>query len=126
VDVFEGAKILNVKEAGKQLSDTGELGEEFFHPATKRSIILRMLRNLLGSTLENEKDFKEAIPYLNLVVTLDPEAAVERITRARVNERMGDKIAASADVQWLMENFPEDGPEETRRRLDEWLQTLRP
>jgi regulator of sirC expression with transglutaminase-like and TPR domain len=126
VDVFEGAKILTVKQAGQQLSDSGELSEDFLVPASKRSIMMRMLRNLLSSTLDSEGTLKEAIPYLNLVVALDPKAAVERITRARVYERMGDKIAATADVQWLMENFPDDGPEETRRKLDEWLQALRP
>lgn len=126
IDVFEGAKILTLTEAALQVSDAGVVNEESLQPATKRSIILRMLRNLLGTTLEEEGNLKDAITYLNLVVALDPKAAVERITRARVHERMGDKVAASLDVQWLMENFPDDGPEETRRKLDEWLQTLRP
>ena len=50
---------------------------------------------------------------------------VERLTRAQMNQRIGDKASALSDVQWLIEHFPESGPENMRGMLDEWMQSLR-
>lgn len=127
IDAFERGKTLTVEEAALELTQTPSLDEDFLRPATKQSIILRMLRNLLGSAMDNDSSAaKESLPYLNLVVAVDPSAAVDRITRARINEQAGDKAAASVDVLWLTENFPEDGPAETLQHLHQWLRSLRP
>ncbi|HYF33749.1 MAG TPA: transglutaminase-like domain-containing protein, partial [Prosthecobacter sp.] len=126
IDVFERGKTMSVEEAALELTQTPELDEGFLRPASKSAIILRMLRNLLNPTLEGEGSaVKESIPYLNLLLALDPSAAMERITRARINEQVGDKEAASLDVTWLKENFPEDGPIEARLQLEQWLRSLR-
>jgi len=84
-----------------------------------------MLRNLMGTTMDEDEFSGSALPYLDLTVALNPEAHVERLTRAQVRQRIGDKAAAREDVQWLLEHFPASGPEEFRVRLDEWLQSLR-
>lgn len=125
LDVFERGKILSVEEAALQLTRTGEFDEGTLQPASKKSIILRMLRNLLGGTLDDESSVKESLPYLDLLLSIDPQAAVERLTRARMNQRLGHKEAAAQDVEWLMENFPEDGPEQLRLQLEQWLDALR-
>jgi regulator of sirC expression with transglutaminase-like and TPR domain len=65
------------------------------------------------------------LPYLDLVVAVEPESSVERLTRAQMNQRLGDKAAARADVQWIIEHFPESGPDELRAQLDQWMQALR-
>ncbi|MDZ4287349.1 MAG: transglutaminase family protein, partial [Prosthecobacter sp.] len=127
IDAFERGQTLTVEQAALELTQTSNLDDGFLQPATKRAIILRMLRNLLTSALDGEQSAaQESIPYLNLVLALDPSAAVERITRARINEQAGDKDAASVDVLWLTENFPDDGPLETRQQLQQWLRSLRP
>lgn len=125
LDVFDGGKKLTVEQAALKLTQRAELDEEYLEPATKRSIILRMLRNLLSSTMDQESAVKETLPYLDLVVAVEPESSVERLTRAQMNQRLGDKAAARTDVQWLIEHFPESGPDEMREQLDRWMQSLR-
>jgi S1-C subfamily serine protease/regulator of sirC expression with transglutaminase-like and TPR domain len=125
LDVFSNGKKLTVEEAALQLTDTGVLDQEYLQPATKRSIILRMLRNLLSSSLDQESAVKETLPYLDLVVAVEPESSVERLTRAQMNQKLGDKAAARLDVQWLIEHYPESGPEEFRAQLYQWMQSLR-
>jgi regulator of sirC expression with transglutaminase-like and TPR domain len=124
VDVFERGRELTVEQAALRLTESGRFDEEVLRPAGKRSIILRMVRNLLGLTLDDQTEARESLPYLNLVLALDPEAAVERLTRARLHQRLGDKETAAADVRWLTEHFPEQGPEQLRQQLEQWLESL--
>jgi S1-C subfamily serine protease/regulator of sirC expression with transglutaminase-like and TPR domain len=125
LDVFNRGKKLTVEQAAMQLTDRDELDAEYLKPASKRSIILRMLRNLMSSTMDQESAAKETLPYLDLVVAVEPESSVERLTRAQMNQRLGDKASARVDVQWLIEHFPESGPDEMRVQLDRWMQSLR-
>ncbi len=124
LDVFDRGRELSVEEAALELTDSGEFTEEALQPATKRAVILRMLNNLLSSTLDDNSAVSETMPYLNLALELNPDSAVERITRARMNERIGQREAAAADVRWLTENFPSNGPEEILGQLQQWLESL--
>jgi regulator of sirC expression with transglutaminase-like and TPR domain len=125
IDTFNRGKKTTVEQAALELSDRGRFDETELKPAAKRDILLRMLRNLLSSALDDEKAVKESLSYLDLTVAIDPDSSVERITRAQMHQRLGDKAAARVDVQWLIEHFPESGPEEFRSKLDEWMQSLR-
>lgn len=125
VDTFNRGELVTVAEAALELSNSGQFDESELQPASKRGIILRMLRNLMGMALDEENSAKDTLPYLDLTVAIDPEASVERITRAQMNQRLGEKAAAREDVQWLIEHFPDTGPEEFRAKLDEWMQSLR-
>lgn len=124
VDVFERGKSLTVTQAALELTETGDLDEAFLEPATKRSIILRMLNNLLSTALDDAAAMKDTLPYLDLSIALDPDAAIQRINRARMKERMGLKYEAAEDVRWLTDHFPENGPDEVRAQLQEWLDSL--
>jgi regulator of sirC expression with transglutaminase-like and TPR domain len=84
-----------------------------------------MLRNLLGSSFDETRSIRESMPYLDLVLAIDPTAAAERLTRAQMRQRLGEKAGAREDVNWLIENFPEDGPPELMQQLDRWMQSLR-
>ncbi len=125
IDVFNRGKALTLTEAAMEVSEAGHISEEALQPAKKRDIILRMLRNLMGAAMDENEFSGSSLPYLDLTVALNPEAHVERLTRAQLRQRIGDKVAAREDIQWLLEHFPESGPEEFRIRLDEWLQSLR-
>jgi regulator of sirC expression with transglutaminase-like and TPR domain len=125
VDVFERGKELTVEQAALQLTDSGEFSEEMLTPTSKKAILLRMLRNLLGTSFDETRSVRESLPYLDLVLAIDPKAAVERLTRAQMRQRLGEKAGAREDVSWLIENFPEDGPPELMQQLDRWMQTLR-
>lgn len=125
VDVFENGKEVTVAQAALELSDSGEFPEQALAAAKKSDILLRMLRNLLGSAFDETRSIRESLPYLDLVLAIDPKAAAERLTRAQMRQRLGEKSAASEDVNWLIENFPEDGPPELIQQLDRWMQSLR-
>lgn len=125
LDVFERGQTLSVETAALQLTDSGELPAESLLPARKGDILLRMLRNLLGSSFSETRSVRESLPYLDLVLAIDPGAAAERLTRAQLRQRLGEKAAAREDVGWLIENFPDDGPSELIQQLDQWMQSLR-
>lgn len=125
IDVFNRGALLTVNEAALELTERGEFSEDSLEPSSKRAIIVRMLNNLLGATLDDAASVKETMPYLDLSIALDPEASVQRINRARMNERLGFRDEAAEDVRWLAEHFPENGPEEIKDQLLKWLETLK-
>ena len=84
-----------------------------------------MLRNLMSSVFDDSRSLRESLPYLNLVLAIDPQSAAERLTRAQMRQRLGEKAGAREDVTWLIENFPADGPPELMQQLDRWMQSLR-
>ena len=126
LDVFENGKELSVEQAALMLTDSGEFAEDSLTPATKRDILLRMLRNLLGTTFDETRSIRESLPYLDLVLAIDPKAAAERLTRAQLRQRLGQKAAAREDVSWLIDNFPDDGPPELIQQLDRHFVLLTP
>lgn len=124
LDVFAKGRQLSVEQAALQLTDSGQFEEGMLRPATKRGIIQRMLRNLLSSALEEEGQFKESVSYLNLLLAVDPDSSMDRVTRAQLNERLGNRAAAREDVQWLVDHYPESAPSEWRVKLNLWMQQL--
>lgn len=124
LDVFERGKKLTVVQAAMELTERGEFAEESLEPAKKRDIVLRMLNNLLSSTLDDAASIKETMPYLDLSIALDPDAAVQRINRAQMKQRLGLKKEAAEDVRWLTQHYPEGAPEEMRSQLEDWLKSL--
>ena len=84
-----------------------------------------MIRNLLARAMASENPPKQATPYLNLLLTIDPDAFRERFTRARMREVTGNPAGAAEDVGWLLEHPPETLDEPQRVALEEWLAKLR-
>ena len=125
LDVFDGGKQLTMKEARTLVAGDVPIPDETMRPATKKEIILRMIRNLLASAMASEKATAEAAPYLNLLLTLDPDAFRERFSRARLREVSGDPEGAAEDVAWLLEHPPEGLDEPQREALATWLDRLR-
>lgn len=125
VDVFERGKLFTVAQAALDLTSDGQFPDEAVAPTTKQAILLRMLRNLLGAAFDESRSIRESLPYLDLVLAIDPKSAAERLTRAQLRERLGEKTGAREDVSWLIDNFPEDGPPELMQQLDRWMQSLR-
>ncbi|MEN9019556.1 MAG: transglutaminase family protein, partial [Verrucomicrobiales bacterium] len=72
IDVFDGGKLLTTEDAENLvLATTGrDLNETDLDPAGKRSILTRMLRNLIGIDLDSE-DPTQAIPELDLLLAID-------------------------------------------------------
>ena len=63
------------------------------------------------------------MPYLNLLLTVSPEESSERLSRAIILFKSGQKREAKSDIQWLLDKQPQGVDLE---RLQEWLDTLPP
>lgn len=86
---------------------TGEgFGESQLRPATKREIVVRMLRNLQGLA-EREGGPGGVLRYLELIVTLSPDSAVDRMRRAQLRLQARDPAGAKEDLKWILDRKPE-------------------
>ena len=120
IDVFEGGKELT-RPALAELVDRyagRPLRESDLVPAPKRQIITRILRNLRAA-VEGSEPPAEVIRYVDLILLLDPAAALEREERAVWRFRTGDKRGAKEDLKSLLDQQP-DG-----LRLDPLLELYR-
>ena len=107
IDVFDNGKPLSRAQASELvLNFTDEpLKEEQLKPARKRDIVVRMLQNLLRLAQRQESTL-DALRYLDVIVALSPEAALERYSRALLRLRSGDPTGAKQDFKWLLDNQP--------------------
>ncbi|MEO6786693.1 MAG: transglutaminase-like domain-containing protein, partial [Chthoniobacteraceae bacterium] len=124
LDVFDGGKSLTMNEAKALVAGGAPIPDDTTQPAKKKDIILRMIRNLMASALASENPAKQAMPYFNLLLTLDPQVFRERLTRARMREISGDATGAAEDINWLLEHPPKELDEPQRNALGEWLGRL--
>jgi regulator of sirC expression with transglutaminase-like and TPR domain len=126
IDVFDGGKPMSPRQAEAQvLASTGRpLTDEDLKPADERSIIVRMLGNLLG--VAQEKDDKEAmLRYLEAIVAVRPDAAQERGLRAVLRQQTGRHKAALADLDWFLEHQPPGIDLERIREMRDYFETNR-
>jgi regulator of sirC expression with transglutaminase-like and TPR domain len=124
VDVYEGGRLLTMEEGVAAVSEDGVVPASAKRPSSKRDILLRMVRNLLGPMMDSRSTPKEALPYLEMVLALDPDAARERLMRAFVREGAGERAAAAEDVRWMLEHLPPGVGEDKRETLGQWLERL--
>jgi serine protease Do len=108
IDVYEGGQRLSREEAEKKVRAITErpLREDDLKAVDKRTIIVRMLHNLLN-VAEREKDQEGMLRYLNAILAVSPNAAPQRGMRALLRHRTGDRDGALQDVDWLLEHQPE-------------------
>jgi regulator of sirC expression with transglutaminase-like and TPR domain len=124
IDVFEGGKVLTREQAAEKVMGTAgiKLQEEHLRAVNKRSIIVRMLQNLLNLTRE-DRDLERARRYLDAMLDVDSSLGREHWMRAVLNYQTGHKDAARRDADWLLEHAPEgidlDDVREMRRSLDQ-------
>lgn len=106
IDVFDGGRVVSRNEAQERVFEaTGEgFREEHLAPASKRDIVVRMLRNLQAFA-ERTGDTADALPYSDLLVAVSREPG-ERLTRARLRLQRGDVVGAREDLRWLLDARP--------------------
>jgi len=107
IDVFEDAKFMTVKDAGEIVRNFAgiKLIDDHLKPVDNRTIIVRMLRNLIG--ISNDKEPPEVVlRYLNTLLLLQPDSPQERLNRALMHMRMKKNKKAKTDVRWLLDNTP--------------------
>ena len=125
LDVFDGGKALTMAEARALVVGDAPIPAETMQPAKKKDIIVRMIRNLLARAVASSNPAKEAPPYFDLLLALDPSAFRERLTRARMREISGDIAGAADDLEWLAAQPPKEFDEPQHRALEDWLVRLR-
>ena len=100
LDIFDGGTLVPpAREEALRLTD------EDLQPATKRSIIVRMLRNLITGARATA-DSAAMLRYQELIVALSPESPGDRIGRALLRLQNEDPEGGRLDLLWLLENRP--------------------
>jgi serine protease Do len=123
IDVFAGGVPLDREEAGKRVEATAgrPLRDGDLAATGKRAIVVRLLQNLVGLA-ERDGDRDGLLRYLDAMVAVDPERAEARWGRAVLHYQAGQREAARADVDWLLEHDPKGVNRKAVRELRDLLE----
>ena len=107
IDAFDGGQQLSHAEAKKLVfSITGQpLQESQIIAVDQRSILVRMLRNLLGIAEQN-LEVEDRLRYLDALLAIDESLVGERGQRILAQVQTGDVESALRDLDWFLENNP--------------------
>ena len=107
IDVFEDAKLMTRKDATEIVRkfSGAPLQEAHLEPVNNRAIIVRMLRNLIGISNENEPP-EVVLRYLNTLLLIQPDSPQEHLNRALMYMRLKQNEKAKTDIRWLLDNNP--------------------
>ena len=108
IDVFDGGRLLNRAEVAAVLRENNEVEAEtdYLATATKKEIVIRMLRNLANVAERNQQP-RESLRYLDAVIALAPAAPLERLGRAMARIGAGDIRGAREDLRVVIDSEPE-------------------
>ncbi len=113
IDVFNaGAELTREQAEEIVLASTGRnLEEGDLIAASKKSIVVRILHNLLGVAGDNGRT-EQMLAYIDTIIASDPEAedlqmASDRGMRAVLRFETGRLDEAIADVDWLLDRRPD-------------------
>lgn len=119
IDAF-GGRIISLEEANELTNS--KLTDKDFEPASEKQIISRILSNLLRSA-EWERDSDASLRYLDALVAINPQDQYFRTLRAMSLYGQGKLQEALADIDYLIESFPENPANEAlleiQRRLEQ-------
>jgi serine protease Do len=109
IDVFEGGTTMTNQQAMEKIvRETGSLPKrKDFLTASKKSILKRMLHNLL-TIAEADKDRGGMIRYLDAILTIDAASHNERFVRAVLRSQTNQRDDALRDCDYLLENANEE------------------
>jgi len=113
LDPFAGGATLTLDELAQKLrkmyGDANPfLGQipQLLVPASKKDILVRMLRNLKGIYLQ-QNDFQRALAAIDRILLVAPDLALEVRDRGAVHQRLGHLQAALQDFRHYLEMVPE-------------------
>lgn len=108
VDAFDRGKMLTETEAAARLLElNGEMPRgDAWKPAADTEVILRMLNNLTANAVESRDDAR-MLRYLNVTLSIAPDAAPQRLQRLLYYAKAGQKEKARADAAFLIASEPE-------------------
>jgi len=108
IDVFDGGRLLSRAEVASVLRENNEAEVEadYLTAASKKEIVIRMLRNL-ANVAERNQEPRESLRYLDAVVALAPAAPLERLGRAMARIGAGDVRGAREDLRVVIDSEPD-------------------
>jgi serine protease Do len=123
IDPFEGGEQLTRDDAAAKVQAFAQrsLDESDLVPPTKKTILIRVLSNLLG-VAQQRADREAMLGYLDAMLTVDPQLAPQRGMRAIVRHETGRRAAAIRDLDWFLEHQPQGVELEKIRELRELFQ----
>ncbi len=83
-----------------------------------------MLRNLMGIA-QNEKQPEEMLRYVDTMVAVEPKSGQNRFYRGVLRMQTGRLDAAAEDVDWLLDEKPDDISIEQVREFQSFLERQR-
>lgn len=106
IDVFDHGKILERLQVEGLIfrTDGAAVDDNQLAPATPRAMILRMLSNLVSFGSKPS----QGLPYMDMILAIDPDAHIERYDRAVMRVKANDMAGAKADLEKLLEDQPSD------------------
>jgi len=113
LDPFHGGVTLTRDQLAQKLREMYGEGNPFLAqipqllaPASKREILVRMLRNLKGVYLQ-KNDFSRALNAIERILLVDPSLATEFRDRGSVHQRLGHLQAAAQDFRRYLQLAPQ-------------------
>ena len=109
LDPFDDARILNLDEV-KALATNGRpalFQDRFLETASAKTILMRMLNNLLGLA-QDEEDKESMLRYLEVLMALDETHVQNRGMRAIIRFETGRKQAAVDDLDNFLDTRPNE------------------
>jgi regulator of sirC expression with transglutaminase-like and TPR domain len=85
-------------------------------PASKKEILIRMLRNLKGIYLQ-QNDFERTLSVIDRLILLDPTQAAEIRARGVIQQRLGRLQAALQDFRTYLQMAPQAEDAEAIRTM---------
>ncbi|MBO61868.1 MAG: hypothetical protein CMO63_07885 [Verrucomicrobiales bacterium] len=108
IDPFDGGKLMSVAETEALVRENSgrSIPVDRLPVSSKREIVLRMLRNLMG-VAQNKDAPADLLRYVEPMVALQPDSAFDRWTRAVLLIQSRRYDAAKKDLEWLLQAKPE-------------------
>ncbi len=110
IDPFNRGSILSAKDCQRRLDEiyAGQLPmqPEFLVAATRRQILVRMLNNLRSIYMAS-RNFKKAMPVVDLILAIYPRSPEDVKQRALLRYHLGDMPGAVADLDDYLKMSPD-------------------
>jgi regulator of sirC expression with transglutaminase-like and TPR domain len=119
IDAFDRGLILTEEDCRKKLNDmyAGRLAlkPEFLLPVTRRQMLTRMLNNLKAIYLDH-RDFRRALPVVDLILVIYPRSPEDVKHRAVLRYNLDDYRGALADFEEYVKMSPDASDTEEIRQ----------
>ena len=110
IDCFNGGNILSPQDCQRRLDEiySGQmtLRPEFLFAVSKRQILTRILNNLKGIYLSS-RNFRKALPLVDLVLVIYPRSPEDMKQRAMLRYNLGQIKGAAEDLEHYMKMSPD-------------------